>query len=63
MDKYSWQKIDFGKYYVWHTENQDGDEIKTLIAITDTAEKAHFLTTAVNHLNNIDRGVVFHDAL
>lgn len=43
-EKYSWQKVEDNKYYVWHTE---GDN-KTLIAITDDAEKAHFLAKAAN---------------
>lgn len=44
---YSWQKAEENKFYLWHTE---GDH-KTQVAITDTAEKAHFLATAANLYN------------
>jgi hypothetical protein len=43
--KYSCQKIEDHKFYVWHTEG----DTKTQIAITDTYEKAHSIAY---HLNN-----------
>lgn len=42
--KYSLEKINDAKSYLWYEE---GDK-KTLIAITDSTEKAHFLATAAN---------------
>lgn len=50
-EKYSWEKIEENKSYVWHTDEFKGNETKILIAITDTPEKAHFLATAANAFN------------
>lgn len=51
MKKYSWEKVGDNKFYLWHTNTVGQDEFKTLIAITDTAEKAHFLVRAAEALN------------
>jgi hypothetical protein len=45
--KYSCEKIEENKSYVWHTEV----DTKTLIAVTDTLEKAHFLSNAANNFH------------
>lgn len=47
IDKYFWDRVEENKYYVWHFEA----ETQTLIAITDTAEKAQFLATAANRFS------------
>jgi hypothetical protein len=54
MNKYTWARVDENKFYLWHTEKVDADEFKTLIAITDTAEKAHFLARAANEFKMVD---------
>jgi hypothetical protein len=48
--KYSYEKINDAKCYVWHTEGEN----KTLIAITADVEKAHFLATAANQYRDPD---------
>jgi len=45
--RYSCEKIEDNKSYVWHTEGNT----KTLIAITDNLEKAHFLAAAANQFD------------
>lgn len=51
--KYSWEKVEENKFYLWHTNQVGNDEFKTLIAITDTPEKAVFLTRATNEFPEI----------
>lgn len=46
-EKYSWVKEGVA-YTVVHTENK----VKTMIAITDEADKADFITKACNQFSN-----------
>ncbi len=46
MEKYTWIKEGVS-YTVVHTEN----DVKTMIAITDEAEKADFITKACNQFS------------
>jgi len=48
-NKYSWFSNHEEKlgYTIIHTE----DEVETIIAVTDTAEKAHFLSKAANQFD------------
>lgn len=50
-DKYTWSKMEKGifDYVVKHIEN----DIETFIAVTDTAEKADFISKACNHFKTI----------
>jgi hypothetical protein len=47
MNKYNWFHDGKGVYRIIHTEGKTN----TIIAITDTAEKAHFLATTANFFN------------
>jgi len=49
MDKYSWFENHEGElsYSIEHNE----DDVTTMIAVTDTAEKADFIAKACNHFS------------
>ena len=46
--KYEWVKEGVS-YAVYHDDKEN--KIKTMICITDTSEKAHFIATACNYLS------------